>query len=78
MEAMANPLGGGNGMVLYCTSPPKRYMILRKLTRAADSDVTLDAQSRYAEVAKDIIRRYFAGEEQDPVSLIVIDDVSFS
>lgn len=57
---MANPLGGGNGMVLYY------------------SDVTLDAQSRYAEVAKDIIRRYFAGEEQDPVSLIVIDDVSFS
>ncbi|OWZ53683.1 formate dehydrogenase [Cryptococcus neoformans 125.91] len=50
---MANPLGGGNGMVPHY------------------SGTTLDAQTRYAEGTKEIIRRYFAGEEQDPVNLIV-------
>lgn len=45
----------------------------------SDSGTTLDAQTRYAEGTKEIIRRYFAGEEQDPSNLIVIDgDVSFA
>lgn len=45
----------------------------------SDSGTTLDAQTRYAEGTKEIIRRYFAGEEQDPVNLIVTNgDVSFA
>lgn len=45
----------------------------------SDSGTTLDAQTRYAEGTKEIIRRYFAGEEQDPFNLIVINgDVSFA
>ncbi|WWD17962.1 hypothetical protein CI109_102407 [Kwoniella shandongensis] len=37
------------------------------------SGTTLDAQKRYANGAKDIIRRYLAGEEQEPANLIVVD-----
>ncbi|TYJ53730.1 hypothetical protein B9479_005637 [Cryptococcus floricola] len=37
------------------------------------SGTTLDAQKRYAEGTKEIIRRYLQGEEQDPVNLIVVD-----
>ncbi|WVQ85418.1 hypothetical protein IAT38_007583 [Cryptococcus sp. DSM 104549] len=37
------------------------------------SGTTLDAQKRYAEGTKEIIRRYFAGEEQDLGNLIVVD-----
>jgi len=37
------------------------------------SGTTLDAQIRYANGTKEIIRRYFAGEEQDIANLIVID-----
>lgn len=45
----------------------------------SDSGTTLDAQTRYAEGTKEILRRYFAGEEQDPSNLIVINgDVSFA
>ena len=40
---------------------------------ALDSGTTLDAQKRYADGTKDIIRRYFAGEEQNPVNLIVVN-----
>lgn len=35
------------------------------------SGTTLDAQKRYADGTKDIIRRYLAGEAQNPVNLIV-------
>jgi len=35
------------------------------------SGTTLDAQKRYADGTKEIIRRYFAGEDQDPVNVIV-------
>ncbi|WVR05794.1 hypothetical protein IAU60_002819 [Kwoniella sp. DSM 27419] len=37
------------------------------------SGTTLDAQKRYADGAKDIIRRYLEGEEQVPANLIVVD-----
>ncbi|OCF32774.1 formate dehydrogenase [Kwoniella heveanensis BCC8398] len=41
------------------------------------SGTTLDAQKRYAEGAADIIKRYLAGEEQNPANLIVVNgDVS--
>lgn len=50
-----------------------------RIDELSDSGTTLDAQTRYAEGTKEIIRRYFAGEEQDPSNLIVIDgDVSFA
>lgn len=50
-----------------------------RIDELPDSGTTLDAQTRYAEGTKEIIRRYFAGEEQDPSNLIVIDgDVSFA
>ncbi|CAD6587600.1 MAG: formate dehydrogenase (NAD+) [Tremellales sp. Tagirdzhanova-0007] len=35
------------------------------------SGTTLDAQKRYADGAIDIVRRYFAGEEQNPANVIV-------
>lgn len=35
------------------------------------SGTTLDAQKRYADGTKEIIRRYLAGEGQDPANLIV-------
>jgi formate dehydrogenase len=35
------------------------------------SGTTLDAQKRYADGTKEIIRRYLAGEQQDPANLIV-------
>jgi len=35
------------------------------------SGTTLDAQKRYADGTKDIIKRYLAGEKQDPGNLIV-------
>ncbi|WVF70891.1 hypothetical protein IAT40_005686 [Kwoniella sp. CBS 6097] len=37
------------------------------------SGTTLDAQKRYADGTADIIKRYLAGEEQNPVNLIVVD-----
>lgn len=37
------------------------------------SGTTLDAQKRYADGAKDIIRRYLSGEKQDPANVIVED-----
>ena len=41
------------------------------------SGTTLDAQKRYADGAKDILQRYFAGEPQNPANVIVEDgDVS--
>lgn len=52
-RTMANPHGGGNGMVPHM------------------SGTTLDAQKRYADGTKEIIRRYLAGEKQDPANLIV-------
>lgn len=35
------------------------------------SGTSLDAQHRYATGAHDIIKRYFAGEAQEPANLIV-------
>ncbi|WVQ97222.1 hypothetical protein IAU59_004332 [Kwoniella sp. CBS 9459] len=37
------------------------------------SGTTLDAQKRYADGTADIIKRYLAGEGQNPVNLIVVD-----
>jgi formate dehydrogenase len=35
------------------------------------SGTTLDAQKRYADGTKGILKRYFSGEAQEPVNLIV-------
>lgn len=35
------------------------------------SGTTLDAQYRYATGAQEILRRWFAGEKQEPANLIV-------
>jgi len=35
------------------------------------SGTTLDAQRRYADGTKDILKRFFAGEKQEPANLIV-------
>jgi hypothetical protein len=43
------------------------------------SGTSIDAQERYAKGTHDIIKRYLAGEEQEPANLIVINgDVSGS
>lgn len=57
-------------MVAHCASPSQIIMLE---LMCIDSGTTLDAQKRYADGAREIIRRYFAKQEQDPVNVIVID-----
>ena len=62
---MRNHLGGGNAMVPHCQSTSLIHVDI------ADSGTTLDAQKRYADGTKDIIKRFLAGEPQNPVNVIV-------
>jgi hypothetical protein len=40
---------------------------------SSDSGTTLDAQARYANGTKEILRRFFEGQEQEHQNVIVID-----
>jgi formate dehydrogenase len=69
-RTMKNPMGGGNGEPEAIISTPPCLTSSSGMVPHY-SGTTLDAQKRYAEGVRDILERYFAGEEQEPQNLIV-------
>lgn len=75
---MRNPLGGGNGQSQLLDHPDLEFDWLTLFDLHCIigmvphmSGTTLDAQARYAAGTKEILRRYWAGEKQEPANLIV-------